>query len=151
MKPLHCATPFVSMVGLADIALMDIPIIGGGIEDEVPMLQSTGGDLTVIGAMLKVAVAVNGTFPPGKFCASALDGVTIRFCITLPLFAMVLPPQPASAGRKQTAKEIMKLTDRVIQPPRFATRNIDSKASRAALTAGEGLFGMIFKLEAKNY
>ena len=49
----------MSMVGLGDIALMDIPIIGGGIGDEVPMLQSTWGDLTVVGGIVKVAVAVN--------------------------------------------------------------------------------------------
>jgi hypothetical protein len=47
------------MVGLGDIPLMDIPIIGGAIADEVPMLHSTWGDLTVVGGMLKVAVAVN--------------------------------------------------------------------------------------------
>jgi hypothetical protein len=142
----------MSMVGLGDIELMDIPIIGGGIEDDVPMLHSTWGDFTVVGGMLKVAVAVNWTFPPGEFWASALDGVTIRLCITLPLLAMVLPPQPASAKRRQATKAKMKLVDRVIQPPKLCGEEYGSKAPYAAsYSRGGPLFGMNIKLEAKVY
>lgn len=61
----------------ADIA-MGIGMGVGDMTGGFPTLQSTGGDITVIGAMLNVPVAMNWTCPLAKFCASAAEGVTIR-------------------------------------------------------------------------
>lgn len=58
MKPLHCATPLGVMVGTEDDMLLLIGmgvIVGNGF----PMLHNTGGEVAVMGAMLKDAVAVN--------------------------------------------------------------------------------------------
>ena len=66
VNPLHCATPLASILGPVDMAT-DIGIGVGDMKDGLPTLQSTGGDVTVIGAMLKVPVAMNCTLAPGKF------------------------------------------------------------------------------------
>ncbi len=63
INPLHCARPLAVMLGPGDAA--DVPMdidMGVGVadmNDGFPTLQSTGGDITVIGAMLNVAVAMN--------------------------------------------------------------------------------------------
>lgn len=57
MKPLHCATPLGVMVGGEDdMVLIGVVVVGG---NGFPMLHNTCGDVTVMGAMLKDAVAVN--------------------------------------------------------------------------------------------
>ena len=50
-KPLHCARPVESMLAAG--------MVGGGELNGLPMLHSTAGDITVIGAILNVPVAVN--------------------------------------------------------------------------------------------
>ncbi len=76
-KPLHCARPLASTVGDPEDMELDDIVIGMGIAGNgLPMLHITGGEATVIGAMLNVAVAMNWTCPPGNFCASAEAGVT---------------------------------------------------------------------------
>lgn len=53
-NPLHCARPFAST-----LAAGDIPADIGCAANGFPMLQRTGGDITVIGAILNVPIAVN--------------------------------------------------------------------------------------------
>jgi len=53
-KPLHCATPFPSMLGLGDMEAIGIGFANGS-----PMLQRTAGDMTDIGAILNPPVATN--------------------------------------------------------------------------------------------
>src|SRR5215471_4142103 len=71
-KPLHCARPLTSMVAAG--------MVGGGEPNGLPILHSTGVDITVIGAILNVPVAMNCTFPPGEAWASAEAGVTVMLC-----------------------------------------------------------------------
>lgn len=70
VNPLHWARPLASMLGPVDWAAdIDMGVgmgmgvaVGIGVADMnggFPTLQSTGGDITVVGAMLNVAVAVN--------------------------------------------------------------------------------------------
>ncbi len=69
VNPLHCAIPLGVMLGWPDAmgeGFMDMDIGIGDMED-VFTVQSTGGDITVIGAMLNVPVAVNCTCPLAKF------------------------------------------------------------------------------------
>lgn len=66
VNPLHRAMPLASMLGPVDMA-MDMGIGVGDMKGGLPTLQSTGVDVSVIGAMLKVPVAMNCTLAPGKF------------------------------------------------------------------------------------
>jgi hypothetical protein len=70
VNPLHWAKPLASMLGPLDAAAaaaadIDMGVgmgMGVGVADMnagFPTLQRTGGDITVVGAMLNVAVAVN--------------------------------------------------------------------------------------------
>jgi hypothetical protein len=68
MNPLHWARPLASMLGpRGEAAAIDIldgmgVVMGEGVgvmNAGFPTLHSTGGDMTVIGAMLNVPVAVN--------------------------------------------------------------------------------------------
>jgi hypothetical protein len=63
VNPLHCAKPLALMLGPGGGATaIDMLDVGAGVadmKDGFPTLQRTGGDITVIGAMLNVAVAVN--------------------------------------------------------------------------------------------
>lgn len=58
-KPLHCATPLPSIVGVAAmVAMLDMPT-GIGVANGLPMLQCTAGDIIDMGAILNVALAMN--------------------------------------------------------------------------------------------
>jgi hypothetical protein len=68
VNPLHWAKPLASMLGPLDAAAaadIDMGVgmgMGVGVADMnpgFPTLQRTGGDITVVGDMLNVAVAVN--------------------------------------------------------------------------------------------
>ena len=103
-KPLHCARPLPSTLGCPLIIVVDMPIGMGCVPNGLPMLQRTVGDMTVMGAMLNVPVAINCTWPLGNFCASAEDGVTISPCIIrvllpLPFIIMELLPHPTGRTR----------------------------------------------------
>jgi hypothetical protein len=54
-KPLHCATPLGPMLGCA----VDMPVGIGAAENGSPILQRTMGEVTVMGAMVNVPVAMN--------------------------------------------------------------------------------------------
>lgn len=105
-KPLHSAKPLAFTLGVAGAPESDgfgpeDMGIGIGVAIGLPMLHTTGGDVTVIGAMLKVPVAVNWTIPPAKLWASAEAGVTVRLCICRLEFIIMFPPQPATRLKRR--------------------------------------------------
>ena len=55
--------------GEVDHAVMQLPV--------APDAEHDGRGVTLVGALLKIPVAVNCTVPFGKFCASALAGVAV--------------------------------------------------------------------------
>jgi hypothetical protein len=60
VNPLHCATPLAVMVGVLEGDIdIDMGMGVGDMKGGFPTLQSTGCDITGVGAMLNVAVAVN--------------------------------------------------------------------------------------------
>ena len=65
-KPLHCARPAPLMVGLPEAEAkiddrIDMGMGVGDMKDGFPTLHSTGMDMTLVGDMLNIPVAVNCT------------------------------------------------------------------------------------------
>jgi hypothetical protein len=104
--------------GATAIDMLDVGVAVADMKDGFPTLQRTGGDITVIGAMLNVAVAVNCTCPLAKFWASTAAGVTIKLCITRVDVMAVVPPQPVMKRNKRTLRTVrVRIADRAIRPP----------------------------------
>jgi hypothetical protein len=63
LNPLHWAKPLLSMLGpvaeATDVDMLDIGVGVAAMKAGFPILHRTGGDITVIGAMLNVPVAAN--------------------------------------------------------------------------------------------
>ncbi len=91
VNPEHWARPFASML---------TPAGTGCVEKGLPKDQRTGG-FAVIGAMLKVPMAMNCTMPL-VFLASADAGETVMLCNCLLDIIIELPPQEAVASKRAT-------------------------------------------------
>ena len=81
--------------GEVDHAVRQLPVAPGAEHD--------GRGVTLVGALLKIPVAVNCTLPFAKFCASALAGVAMT---DSSIRALVLPHPIQSAARLKTRIEI---------------------------------------------
>jgi hypothetical protein len=103
-KPLHCAMPLPLIVGMAAPDIDDDIDMGMGVDDMnggFPTLHITGIDMTLVGDMLNMPVAINCTCELGKVCASAAAGVTAKLsssrALLATLFVMAVPPHPVIA------------------------------------------------------